>query len=82
MFGEDLSRILDLGDPEEMARRLDELDRKMEQAQASYEQLEHDTLHWIGFYNEERLHEELGDVPPAEYELISSRRDTIETLST
>jgi hypothetical protein len=40
VFGEDLSRILDLGDPEEMARRLDELDRKMEQAQASYEQLE------------------------------------------
>ncbi|MFS8101790.1 YbaB/EbfC family nucleoid-associated protein [Lentzea alba] len=40
MFGKDLSRILDLGDPEEMARRLDELDRKMEQAQASYEQLE------------------------------------------
>lgn len=40
MFGRDLSRIFDLGDPEEMARRLDELDRKMEQAQASYEQLE------------------------------------------
>ncbi|WP_167976480.1 hypothetical protein [Lentzea indica] len=40
MFGKDLSRILDLGDPEEMARRLDELDRKMERAQASYEQLE------------------------------------------
>ena len=40
MFGNDLSRILDLGDPEEMVRRLDELDRKMEQATANYERLE------------------------------------------
>ncbi|MGW6936012.1 hypothetical protein ACWGE0_38555 [Lentzea sp. NPDC054927] len=40
MFGDDLSRILDLGDPDEMVRRLDELDRKMEKAAASYEQLE------------------------------------------
>ncbi|MGH2780183.1 MAG: integrase core domain-containing protein [Thermoleophilaceae bacterium] len=34
----------------------------------SFEHAEHETLHWVGFYNEERLHEELGDVPPAEYE--------------
>jgi len=34
----------------------------------SFEQAEHETLHWIGFYNDERLHEELGDIPPAEYE--------------
>ena len=34
----------------------------------SYEHAEHETLAWIGFYNEERLHEELGDVPPAEHE--------------
>jgi putative transposase len=34
----------------------------------SYEHVEHETLSWIGFYNDERLHEELGDVPPAEYE--------------
>jgi Transposase and inactivated derivatives len=33
-----------------------------------FEHAEHETLHWIGFYNDERLHEELGDVPPAEYE--------------
>lgn len=33
-----------------------------------FEHAEHETLHWIGFYNEDRLHEELGDVPPAEYE--------------
>jgi putative transposase len=29
---------------------------------------EHETLAWIGFYNHERLHEELGDLPPAEFE--------------
>ena len=34
----------------------------------SFEHAEHETLAWIGFYNNERLHEELGDVPPAEYE--------------
>jgi putative transposase len=34
----------------------------------SFEHAEHETLAWVGFYNEERLHEELGDVPPAEYE--------------
>jgi Integrase core domain len=34
----------------------------------SFERAEHETLHWIGFYNTERLHEELGDIPPAEYE--------------
>lgn len=33
-----------------------------------FEHAEHETLHWIAFYNRERLHEELGDVPPAEYE--------------
>ena len=34
----------------------------------SFEHAEHETLTWIGFYNEERLHEELGDIPPVEYE--------------
>lgn len=34
----------------------------------SYEHLEHETLQWISFYNHERLHEELADVPPGEYE--------------
>ena len=38
----------------------------------SYERLEHETLTWIGFYNTERLHEELGDVPPAEYEAANT----------
>jgi transposase InsO family protein len=34
----------------------------------SFEQAEHETLSWISFYNHERLHEQLGDVPPVEYE--------------
>jgi transposase InsO family protein len=34
----------------------------------SFEHAEHETAGWIGFYNTERLHEELGDIPPAEYE--------------
>ena len=38
----------------------------------SFEAAEHETLRWIGFYNHERLHEELGDVPPAEFEVIHS----------
>jgi glycosyltransferase involved in cell wall biosynthesis len=33
-----------------------------------FERAEHETLNWIGFYNAERLHEEFGDIPPAEYE--------------
>ena len=34
----------------------------------SFEHAEHEVLHWIGFYNEERLHQALDDLPPAEYE--------------
>ena len=34
----------------------------------SFEHAEHETLSWIGFYNNERLHESLDDIPPAEYE--------------
>jgi len=41
----------------------------------SFEHAEHELLHWIGFYNEERLHEALGDVPPAEYEMINYKTD-------
>src|SRR6266581_1728184 len=33
-----------------------------------FEYAEHEVLDWIGFYNDERLHEALGDVPPSEYE--------------
>lgn len=38
----------------------------------TFEHVEHEVLRWIGFYNEERLHEELGDVLPTEYEEIDS----------
>jgi putative transposase len=41
-----------------------------------HEHAEHETLNWISFYNGERLHEELGDLPPAEYEMITPKRDT------
>jgi putative transposase len=40
----------------------------------SYEHAEHEALCWIGFYNTERLHEELDYLPPAEYEQHSARR--------
>jgi putative transposase len=39
----------------------------------SYEHAEHETLSWIGFYNNERLHENLGDIPPVEYEEAAFR---------
>ena len=40
----------------------------------SYERIEHETLEWISFYNHDRLHEELGDIPPAEYELLAQEK--------
>ena len=42
----------------------------------SFEHAEHEVLHWIGFYNGERLHEALGDLPPAEYEINYRRGNT------
>ena len=48
---------------------------------ASYEHVEHETLHWIGFYNDERLHEELGDLPPAEYEELNITKTNSRTLA-
>jgi putative transposase len=47
----------------------------------SFEHAEHETLDWIGFYNEERLHEELGDLPPAEYEELNIKTDNSQTLA-
>jgi transposase InsO family protein len=47
----------------------------------SYEHAEHETLHWIGFYNSERLYEELGDLPPAEYEELNITTDNSQTLA-
>ena len=37
---------------------------------SGFEQAEREALAWIGFYNHERLHEELGDIPPAEFEAL------------
>ena len=47
----------------------------------SFEHVEHETLHWIGFYNSERLHEELGDLPPVEYEELNINTDNSRTLA-
>ncbi len=46
-----------------------------------YEHAEHETLNWIGFYNTERLHEELNDLPPAEYEELNNRTDNTRCVS-
>jgi len=52
----------------------------------SFEHPEHDTLTWTGFYNDERLHENLGDIPAAECEddnyRLNYKEGTIETLRT
>jgi transposase InsO family protein len=40
----------------------------------SFEHVEHEVLEWIGFYNEERLHQALGDLPPAEYEELNTKK--------
>lgn len=34
----------------------------------SFEQLEHELVRWVGFYNSRRLHSSLGDLPPEEFE--------------
>ena len=47
----------------------------------SFEHAEHEVLHWIGFYNEERLHEALDDLPPAEYEELNIKTDNTRILS-
>jgi transposase InsO family protein len=47
----------------------------------SYEHAEHEILSWISFYNSERLHEELGDLPPAEYEQLNIKTDNTPMVS-
>jgi putative transposase len=47
----------------------------------SFEHLEHETLTWISFYNHDRLHEELGDLPPTEYEELNINTDNSRTLA-
>lgn len=77
-------RLAELGIARSLGSKGDALDNAMAEAWvatykcelvegrvfASFESAEHETLAWIGFYNEARLHEALGDVPPAEYERI------------
>jgi putative transposase len=52
----------------------------------SFEHAEHETLSWIGFYNEDRLHENLGDIPPSECEdnhlRLNYREGNSKTLTT
>ena len=51
----------------------------------SFEHAEHEILDFIGFYNDERLHEALDDVPPSEYEAdhyLNINNDNTPTLST
>jgi putative transposase len=52
----------------------------------SFEHAEHETLAWIGFYNDDRLHENLGDIPPAEceddYYRLNIKEGKINTLRT
>ena len=36
----------------------------------SHAQLELATVEWVGWYNDQRLHESLGDIPPLEYEQL------------
>jgi hypothetical protein len=40
-------------------------------------QLELATVEWVGWYNHERLHEALGDIPPVEFEALAALNDTI-----
>ena len=52
---------------------------------SSFEYAEHEVLDWIGFYNDERLHEALGDIPPSEcesdYYRLNIKRDNTPMLS-
>ena len=36
---------------------------------SSFEYAEHEVLDWIGFYNDDRLHEALADIPPVDWEV-------------
>ena len=47
----------------------------------SFEHAEHEILHWIAFYNGDRLHEALDDLPPTEYEELNIKKDNTPILS-
>ncbi|MGH2882435.1 MAG: IS3 family transposase, partial [Solirubrobacteraceae bacterium] len=40
-------------------------------------QLELATIEWVGWYNHDRLHEALGDIPPIEFEAAATLNDAI-----
>lgn len=44
------------------------------------EHAEHQTLNWISFSNAERLHEQLDDLPPTEYEELNYKTDNNKSL--
>ena len=48
----------------------------------SFEHAEHEVLEWIGFYNDERLHEALADLPPTEYEQLNYKTDNRDLVAT
>ncbi len=45
-------------------------------------QLELSVVEYIGWYNGARLHESLGDIPPAEYEQLHAHREAITLAGT
>jgi len=44
----------------------------------TYAQLELGTVEWVGWFNHHRLHESLGDLPPAEFEQLHLAREALE----
>jgi transposase InsO family protein len=40
-------------------------------------QLELATVEWVGWFNHDRLHESLGDIPPVEFEQLHAARGPI-----
>ena len=47
----------------------------------AYERAEHEILHWIGFYNDERLHQELGDFAARRNKELNIKTDNGQTLA-
>lgn len=43
-------------------------------------QLELSTIEWVGWYNHDRLHEALGDIPPIEFEQLHADTDALNVL--
>jgi len=41
-------------------------------------QLELATVEWVGWFNHDRLHQALGDLPPAEFEALDAARTTLQ----